>query len=95
MLSHKTMDYDKQFQQENFSIIEIKNLKKIFEDSPSTSTITLSCKCSGCGKDKLIHITHTSGGFGLNGAFFLEYAFGTYLVKCRDCYELNKKTSKY
>ena len=95
MLSHKTMDYDKQFQQENFSIIEIKTLKKIFEDGSSKSTITLSCKCSGCGKDILIHITHTAGGFGLNGAFLIEYASDKYLVKCRDCYDRTKKTSKY
>ena len=87
MLSHKTMDYDKQFQQENFSILEIKTLKKIFEDSPSTSRITLNCKCSDCGKNILIHITHTSGGFGLNGAFLIEYASDKYLVKCRDCYD--------
>ena len=95
MLTHTTMDHDERFRQEDLGIIEIGALKEIFEDSPSKSKITLSCKCSGCGNDMLIEITHTSGGFGLNGGFLLEYTSDKYLVKCRDCYELNKKTSKF
>jgi len=88
MLTHTTMDYDERFRQEDSSIIEIKALKKIFEDRPVKSTVTISYKCSVCGKDVSIDITNTSGGFGFNGAFFLEYSFGTYIVTCRDCYDL-------
>jgi transcription elongation factor Elf1 len=86
MLTHTAMDYDERFGQEDSSIIAIKALKKIFEDRPVKSTLTLNYKCSVCGKDISIDITHTSGGFGLNGAFFLDYASDKYLVKCRDCY---------
>jgi hypothetical protein len=85
------MDYDKQFQQENFSIIEIKTLKKIFEDRSSKSTITLSCKCSGCGNDLLVDITYTAGGFGFNGGLLIEYGPGKYFVKCHNCYNLDKR----
>jgi hypothetical protein len=95
MLTHTTMDYDERFRQEDSSIIEIKALKKIFEDRPPKLTVTLNCKCSSCGNDILLEITHTSGGFGLNGGFLIEYAPDKYLVNCRDCYDLNKKTSKY
>lgn len=95
MLAHTTMDHDQRFRQEDLIMIEIGALKTIFENSHSKSTITLSCKCSGCGNDLLIDITHTSGGFGFNGGFLVEYAPEKYLVRCRDCYDLNKKTSKF
>lgn len=95
MLPYTTMDHDERFQHEDLIMIELGALKKIFKDNPSKSTITLSCKCSGCGNDILIEITHTSGGFGLIGGFLLEYASNKYLVNCRDCYDLNKKTPKF
>jgi len=95
MIAHTTMDYDKRFRQEDSSIIEIKALKKIFEDRPPKSRVTLNCKCSVCGNDILMDITPTSGGFGLNGGLLLEYAFGKYLVTCLNCYDLDKKTSKF
>jgi len=94
MLTHTTMDYDERFRQEDSSIIEIQALKKIFEDRPSKSTVTISYKCSVCGKDVLIDITNTSGGFGCNGGLLHEYAFGKYLVTCRNCYDSDKKTSE-
>ena len=95
MLVHTTMDHDRRFLQEDLITIEIGVLKKIFEDRPLKSTITLSCKCSGCGNDLLIDITHTSGGFGINSGFLVEYSPDKYLVKCRNCYYLHKKTSKF
>ena len=95
LLTLETMDQDEGARQEDEALIEIGVLKKIFNDSPGKSTITLSCKCSGCGNDLLIDITHTSGGFGFNGGFLVEYAPEKYLVRCRDCYDLNKKTSKF
>jgi hypothetical protein len=93
MLTHTNMDYNERLRQEDSSIIEIQALKKIFEDRPSKSTVTLNCKCSACGKDVSIDITNTSGGFGCNGGLLLEYAFGKYLVTCHNCYDLDKKTS--
>ena len=94
MFPHTTMDYDGWIQHKDLITIEIEALKKIFEDRPLKSIITLSCKCSDCGNDLLIDITHTTGGFGFNGGFLLEYAPDKYFVNCRDCYDLNKKASK-
>jgi hypothetical protein len=94
MVAYTTMNHNQRFQQEDLITIEIKTLKKIFEDRPFKSMITLSCKCSGCGNDLLIDITHTSGGFGFNGGFLVEYAPDKYLVKCYNCYDLDKKISR-
>jgi len=94
MLTLETMDHDAGSRQEDLTLIEIGVLKKIFNASPGKTTITFNCKCSGCGNDILIDITHTSGGFGLNGGFLFEYAPDKYLIKCSDCYGLNKETSK-
>ena len=93
-LAHTTMNPDQRFRQEDSTTIEIETLKKIFEDRPLKSIITLSCKCSGCGNDLLIDITLTSGGFGFNGGLLIEYAPDKYLVRCYNCYESYKKTSK-
>jgi len=70
---------------EEVIMIEIRNLKKLFEDSPSKSTISFSCKCSGCGNDVIINISPTSGGFGIQGGFLFECDPGKYLAKCCDC----------
>ncbi|MGD8449963.1 MAG: hypothetical protein PVJ06_10320 [Desulfobacterales bacterium] len=94
MESLTTMNYDEWFQQEDSSIIEIQALKKLFEDRPIKSTVTLNCKCSICGNEIILYITLTSGGFGLNGGFLLEHGSGKYLVACCNCYDLDKKTSE-
>ena len=94
MLTLETMDQNEGGLQEDVTLIEIRALKKIFNDSPGKSTITFNCKCSCCENDILIDITHTSGGFGLNGGFLFEYAPDKYLIKCSDCYCLNKETSE-
>ena len=95
MLTRANMDKDKRFRLENAAVIEIGALKRLFEKSPVKTTITVNCKCSSCGNDIIIDITHTSGGFGLNGGMLLEYTPTKYLVKCLDCVKLNKKTTKY
>ena len=95
MLNYTPIDYDKRFQQESFTMIELGALKKMFENRPSKSTTTLNCKCSACGEDMLIEITHTSGGYGLNGGFLVEDASDKYLVRCRDCYHLDNKISQF
>ena len=89
MEAHTAINQDQRFHQEDLITIELETLKKIFEDRPMKSIITLSCKCSGCGNDLLIDITHTSGGFGCNGGFLVEYVSDRYLVKCHNCYELD------
>ena len=80
---------------EDKSVIEIENLKTLFKERPADSTFTCVCKCSGCGNDVLIDITHTSGGFGLNGGFLFGYAPDKYLIKCRKCHSLNKRPSGF
>lgn len=95
MLTRSSMDKDKRFRLENAAILEIGTLKRLFEKSPAKTTIIVNCKCSSCGNDIIIDITHTSGGFGLNGGMLFEYAPSKYLVKCLDCGKFNKKTTKY
>lgn len=95
MEAHIAMNHDQRLQQEDLITIELETLKKIFEDRPLKSIITLSCKCSGCGTDLLIDITYTSGGFGFNGGFLVEYDPDRYLVRCHNCYNLDKKILKY
>jgi hypothetical protein len=95
MVTHTAMNHDQRFQQEDLITIEIGTLKKIFEDRPLKSIITLSCKCSGCGNDLLIDITHTSGGFGFKGGFLVEYVPDRYLVKCYNCYDLDKNILRF
>ena len=90
MVTQPAMNHDQRFRQEDLIGIELETLKKIFEDKPMNSIITLSCKCSGCGIDLLIDITHTSKGFGFNGGFLVEYVHDKYLVKCHNCYDLDK-----
>ena len=87
MVTYTTINHDQRFQQEALITIELGTLKKIFENRPLKSIITLSCKCSDCGNDLLIDITHMPGGFGFNGGFLVEYAPDKYLVKCNNCYE--------
>jgi len=92
VLTRENIHQEEWFLGEDVSVIEIEALKKLFEERPANSTITFVSKCSGCGNDVLIGITHTSGGFGLNGGFLLEYAPDKYLIKCCDCYNFNQKT---
>ena len=91
MVTHTAMNPDQRFRQEDLITIEIEALKKIFEDRPLKSIITLSCKCSDCGNDVIIDISPTSEGFGIHGAFLFECARGKYLAKCRDCCNLIKR----
>jgi hypothetical protein len=95
MVTHTAMNHDQRFQQEDLITIEIGTLKKIFEDRPLKSIITLSCKCSACGNDLLIDITHTSGGFGFNGGFLVEYVPDRYVIKCHNCYDLDKNILRF
>ena len=95
MEAHTATNHDQRLQQEDLITIELETLKKIFEDRPLKSIITLSCKCSGCGNDLLIDITQTTGGFGFNGGFLVEDDPDRYLVKCYNCYNLDKKIFKF
>ena len=53
---------------------------------PEKSTIVLKEKCSHCGRDVLIEITPTSGGFGLmGGALFKGSLPEKYFAKCSAC----------
>jgi len=66
-------------------MIEI--LRKMFEANPGKSTIVLNDKCTDCGREKIIEITTTSGGFGLLGGVLFKSSTDKYIAKCPACYE--------
>jgi hypothetical protein len=66
-------------------MIEI--LRKMFKANPEKSTIILKEKCSDCGREIIIEITPTSGGYGLQGGFLFECSPDKYLAKCPACYK--------
>jgi thymidine kinase len=69
----------------------INMLRKIFDSNPGRSTIALKTTCSDCGDDVILHITSTSGGFGVQGGALFRESQDGYFAKCSDCY---KGTSK-
>ena len=69
----------------------IKILGKMFESNPEKSIIPLKDKCSECGREITVNITHTSGGFGLQGGALFKYLSDGYLMKCSDCYQTTSK----
>jgi hypothetical protein len=64
-------------------VIEI--LRKIFEAHPGKSTIELKDKCSDCGREIIVSITSTAGGFGLQGGVLFKGEAESIFVKCPDC----------
>ena len=70
-------------------MIEI--LKKMFEANPEKSKIVLMDKCSDCGRETVIEITPTSGGFGLQGGILFKCSPERYLAKCPACCKANGK----
>jgi hypothetical protein len=70
-------------------------LRKIFEANPGKSTIRLDSTCSDCGYDFIIHITSTSGGFGLQGGALFEQPPNGYFAKCSSCYRVNPKRKAF
>jgi len=69
----------------------INTLRKIFESNPGRSTIALKTTCSDCGYDVILHITSTSGGFGVQGGALFGRSPDGYFAKCSDCYKGNPK----
>ena len=67
----------------------IEMLRKMFEANPEKSVIVLKAKCSDCGRDVIIEITPTSGGFGLQGGALMECSSDGYFAKCPNCYKVN------
>jgi hypothetical protein len=70
-------------------MIEI--LKEMFEANPGKSKIVLTEKCSDCGRETVIEITPTSGGFGLQGGMLFKTSHDRYLAKCPVCCKANGK----
>ena len=66
-------------------------LRKIFESNPGRSTIALKTTCSDCGYEVILHITSTSGGFGVQGGALFGRSQDGYFAKCSDCYTDNPK----
>ena len=63
-------------------------LKELFNGNPEKSKIELNDTCSDCKSDVIIKITHTAGGFGLQGGALFKSSAGGYYAKCPDCYKV-------
>ncbi|MBW2605794.1 MAG: hypothetical protein JRE28_16045 [Deltaproteobacteria bacterium] len=70
-------------------MIEI--LRKIFADNPGKSTIEIKKNCSDCGREIIVKITSTAGGYGLQGGVFIQCSPDAYVAACPDCYNANSK----
>ena len=66
-------------------------LRKIFEANPGKSTIQVKHNCSDCGREIIISITSTAGGFGLQSGALFKCSPDAYLAKCPECYKNNPK----
>ena len=64
-------------------------LKELFSGNNEKSKIELNDTCSDCKRDIIIEITHTAGGFGLQGGALFKSSAGGYYAKCPDCYKVN------
>jgi len=64
-------------------------LKELFNGNPEESKIELNDTCSDCKSDVNIKITHTAGGFGLQGGALFKGSAGGCYAKCPDCYKVN------
>ena len=69
----------------------IEVLRKIFEDNTEKSTVTLNGKCSDCGREVIVEIVPTSGGYGLQGGMLVKRSPDKYSITCPDCYKFNRK----
>ena len=69
-------------------------LKKIFEANPGKSKITISGKCSDCGRHVIVSVEPTSGGFGLLGGILDKSPSGNYAIMCIDCHKSNLKITE-
>jgi len=70
-------------------MIEI--LRKMFKANPEKSKIVLKEKCSDCGRETIIEITATSGGFGMMGGALFKISPDKYIAKCPACYKAHSK----
>ena len=68
----------------------IKILNRMCEANPEKSTIVLTDRCFDCGREVIIDITPSSGGFGLNGGTLFECSDDEYCAKCPGCYKVNQ-----
>jgi len=66
-------------------------LKKKFVANPGKTVVQIKENCSDCGRKLIVDITSTAGGYGLQGAFFIQYSPEAYVAKCPDCYSANSK----
>ena len=74
-------------------MIDTEALKKMFEESPHKSTICIKGECANCGREVIVDIAMTSGGFGFKGGVLLKCLPKGYRVKCLDCYTVDSNMS--
>ena len=66
-------------------------LKKKIAASPGKSVVQIKENCSDCKQEIIVNITPTAGGYGIQGAFFIQCSPEAYVAKCSDCYSANSK----
>jgi DNA-directed RNA polymerase subunit RPC12/RpoP len=69
----------------------IEVLRKIFEANPEKSTVTINGKCSDCGREVIVEIEPTSGGYGLQGGMLVKRSPDKYSITCPDCYKFTSR----
>jgi len=72
----------------------VNTLRKIFEKNPGKSVVELKDSCSDCGREVIISITRTSGGFGVLGGALFKSEAESIFVKCPDCCKLKPGKTK-
>ena len=77
------MDEGERRREEKVDLLEV--LQKMFKENPGRSTIEMKDRCSQCGREVVISITRTSGGFGLMGGVLFNHNSVSCFFKCSDC----------
>ena len=67
----------------------------MFKANPEKSTIVLKDKCSNCGRETIIEITPTSGGFGLQEGALFKCSPDKYIAKCPKCIKAGQYEKKW
>jgi hypothetical protein len=66
-------------------MLNVDNLKELFEEHPGESTLNIQGKCIACRCDLTVEISPTTDGFGINGGMLLDRDQQDYVVSCVDC----------
>ena len=66
-------------------MLNLENLKELFEEHPGQSTLNIKGQCIACSRDLTVEISATTDGFGINGGMLVDRDRQDYVVRCVDC----------